>query len=122
MRAPVPASHRRAPSDAYEEFISSYVLMQALGSPALVRAAMTYAYRLFELDRTLQAAHDGTLAGARGSPTYLNEVVPAVRAARSETMDAVRVELGVPPLDRSQTTNFNPFSGTSLEDEWARRH
>ena len=93
---------------AYLNFFEVYGVVQTVAERPVVDAARVYAYRLLELAR-------GGLEPAR-----FERVAQLVRFARHETIDAMRTELGLTG-SASPPKGFNPFAGTDLENEFARR-
>jgi hypothetical protein len=97
---------------AHAKFFEVYGVVQTVAGNAVVTAARVYAYRLWELKASLGST---SVMG----PENFNAVARLVRAARHDTIDAMRAELGLTGSVRLEGT-YNPFVGTDLEDEYAR--
>ncbi len=100
----------------------AYGVVQTVAGPRLVAAARDYANRLLALEAIRNSASATGKAdsdSARGmGPQDFGCVAQLVRAARHDTIDAMRAELGLeeaiwPPAE------YNPFRGTVLEQKYA---
>jgi hypothetical protein len=98
---------------AHTKFFEAYGVVQTVAEKALVDTVRDYAYRLLELEGILDST------SFLGSKNF-EAVAELVRGARHNTIDAMRVELGLAGSARPKEP-YNPFAGTDLEEEYAKR-
>jgi gas vesicle protein len=96
---------------AFTEFFEVYGVVQTVADKASVDASRRYGYRLWELKESLDSM------GVMG-PENFDTVTPLIRDARQDTIDAMRVELGLTPSVRFKG-KYNPFVDTPLEKKYA---
>jgi hypothetical protein len=104
---------KEAVEEAHRAFFEVYGVVQTVSERDVVDASRAYGYRLLELRESLD---DRGYLG----PRHFDEVAQLVRRARHDTIDAMRIELGLTDSARPPE-GYNPFVGTPLGDEYQRR-
>ena len=103
-------------------FFEAYGVVQTVADPRLVAAARDYATRLLVLENIRERAGDTAQEhsdSAHGvGPGDFYRVAELVRAARHDTIDAMRAELGLAEAIWPRP-GYNPFHGTCLEQRYA---
>jgi hypothetical protein len=105
-------SHERsAPRIDTSKLMGIYAVVQILASKPVVDAARIYGYRILALERL----------GLRGNvdETSFDEIGQLVRAARHDTIEAMRAELELPGSARPDD-GFDEFRGTEFQGKSAR--
>lgn len=99
-----------AVESAHNDFFGLYGVIQTVAERPVVDAARVYAYRLQELTESRQSR-------GRLGPKAFESIAKLVRFARHDTIDAMRLELGLEEPARPPES-FNPFAGTEHEQQW----
>lgn len=99
--------------NAYSAFFEAYTVVQTVAELSVVNAARVQAYRLLELN---EHAMGGT--GVLGDQAF-DQVAWLVRDARHDTIDAMRIDLGLKQSAKPPEP-FNPFQDTGLEEPYRR--
>jgi hypothetical protein len=102
---------RQAIERARYDFFEIYAVVQVVAGRALVDAARTYGYRLFELYKEV-VEEAGNI-----HPPDPKHVSDLVRLSRHDTIEAMRHELGQVTSARPSDT-YNPFADTDLATRW----
>ena len=104
---------RAAVEDAHRAFFEVYGVVQTVSERPVVDTSRAYGYRLLELKLALDSS------GYLGME-HFGQMAQLVRRARHDTIDAMRVELGLTDSAKPPE-GYNPFLGTPLADEYQRR-
>ena len=102
---------RQAIERARYDFFEVYAVVQVVGGRAVVDAARTHGYRLFELYKEI-VEDAGNI-----HPPDPKHVSDLVRLSRHDTIEAMRHELGQLASMRPSET-YNPFDDTDLATRW----
>jgi hypothetical protein len=100
---------------AHTAFFEAYGMVLAIAEDALVKAARTYAYQLWELKSMLDSPPTSVIE--HPTPQDFEAVDKAIRHARHDTIAAIRPELGARGSARPKETDgkYNPFCGFDSE-------
>ncbi|HEY7631898.1 MAG TPA: hypothetical protein VH817_14415 [Thermoleophilaceae bacterium] len=104
------AASVKAVQGAHSDFFQVYAVVQTVGQHPVVEASRKHGYRLDELKKEA-LGEEGVL-----HPPAFGFVSKRVRAARHDTVDAMRAELGLGTKSVRPPPNYHGFEDVDLPD------